>query len=60
MAAEFGDGFDKIYLRFRERLPQRVKIPLETPEKNNDTWSMDFVSDKIEAEKPGAQCLGRF
>lgn len=76
LAAEFGDGFDKIYQRLRKagytwnhkkvyrvyrkmlfnkrsrlkkRLPQRVKIPLETPEKNNDTWSMDFVSDKTES-----------
>lgn len=75
-AAEFGDGFDKIYQRLRKagytwnhkkvyrvyrkihfnkrcrlkkRLPQRVKVPLEAPEKPNVTWSMDFVSDKTES-----------
>lgn len=74
-AAEFGDGFWKIYRRLRreghawnhkkvyrvykelhmekrakikKRLPQRVKNPLEAPMKPCHTWSMDFVSDKLD------------
>lgn len=74
-AAEFGDGFWKIYQRLRregrkwnhkriyrvykklhlekrgkirKRLPERVKNPLKTPERPGETWSMDFVSDKLE------------
>lgn len=34
--------------RLRKRLPARTKLPLETPSEENDTWSIDFVSDAIE------------
>ena len=74
-AAEFGDGFWKIYSRLRregkgwnhkkvyrvykamhyekrsrlkKRLPARVKNPLVMPEEPNVTWSIDFISDRIE------------
>lgn len=75
-AAEYGDGFEKIFQRLRhdgytwnhkkvyrvykkihfnkrsrlkKRLPKRVREPLEAPLKPNKTWSMDFVSDKMES-----------
>ena len=75
-AAEFGDGFEKVYQRLRhdgytwnhkkvyrvykkihfnkrsklkKRVPQRVKEPLVAPSEPNRTWSMDFVSDKMES-----------
>ena len=74
-AAEFGDGFWKIYSRLRregkgwnhkkvyrvykamhyekrsrlkKRLPARVKNPLVMPKEPNVTWSIDFISDRIE------------
>lgn len=31
----------------RKRLPTRVKNPLVTPDQENVTWSMDFVSDVL-------------
>ena len=31
----------------RKRLPARVKNPLVTPDQENVTWSMDFVSDVL-------------
>ena len=34
--------------RLKKRLPKRVKEPLEAPLEPNKTWSMDFVSDKME------------
>lgn len=75
-AAEYGDGFEKIFQRLRhdgytwnhkkvyrvykkihfnkrsrlkKRLPKRVREPLEAPLEPNKTWSMDFVSDKMES-----------
>ncbi len=35
-------------VRLRKRVPARVKQPLSAPAKPGDTWSMDFVSDKLE------------
>ena len=35
-------------VRLRKRVPARVKLPLAAPAKPGDTWSMDFVSDKLE------------
>ena len=35
-------------VRLKRRVPARVKRPLETPSMPCDTWSMDFVSDKLE------------
>lgn len=33
--------------RERKRTTSRVKLPLAQPEKPRDTWSIDFVSDKL-------------
>jgi putative transposase len=33
--------------RVKRRLPQRVKEPLSVPEKLNESWSMDFLSDNL-------------
>lgn len=35
-------------VRLRKRVPSRVKQPLEAPPTPCETWSMDFVSDKLE------------
>lgn len=35
--------------RLKKRLPARVKNPLVTPILPNDTWSLDFVSDRLES-----------
>lgn len=34
--------------KIRKRLPDRVKNPLASPEMPCQTWSMDFVSDKLD------------
>lgn len=39
--------------RSRKRLACRIKTPLEVPEKSNQVWSMDFMSDSL-------QCGRRF
>lgn len=35
----------------RKRLPARVKNPLATPEQENVTWSMDFVTDVLQGNR---------
>ena len=35
----------------RKRLPARVKNPLVTPEQENVTWSMDFVTDVLQSNR---------
>ena len=35
----------------RKRLPARVKNPLVTPEQENITWSMDFVTDVLQSNR---------
>ena len=37
--------------RLRKRLPARVKRPLEAPERENVTWSMDFVTDTLQSNR---------
>ena len=37
--------------RVRKRLPARVKMPLETPDSPNTTWSMDFVTDVLKSHR---------
>lgn len=33
--------------RKRQRVPARERVPLSTPESPGETWSMDFVSDRL-------------
>ena len=33
--------------RVKRRLPDRIKEPLSVPEKLNESWSMDFLSDNL-------------
>ena len=35
----------------RKRLPARVKNPLDTPERENVTWSIDFVTDVLQSNR---------
>jgi len=35
----------------RKRLPARVKNPLVTPDQENVTWSMDFVTDILQSNR---------
>lgn len=35
----------------RKRLPARVKNPLVTPDQENVTWSMDFVTDVLQSNR---------
>jgi len=35
----------------RKRLPARVKNPLVTPDQDNVTWSMDFVTDVLQSNR---------
>ena len=34
-----------------KRLPKRIKIPLISPKKPNECWSMDFMSDNLNSGK---------
>lgn len=37
--------------RLRKRLPAHVKGPLEAPERENVTWSMDFITDALQGSR---------
>ena len=40
---------EKLHLRSkrRKRLPKRTAVPLEQPQRRNQTWSLDFMSDAL-------------
>ena len=37
--------------RLKKRLPAHVKSPLVIPSEPNTTWSIDFVSDKLQSRR---------